>query len=100
MIHLNVDVLEQKIELLKYIAKNYKSLEITWEKIADSLDSLSVHDLAQDIRTKFCHSGIKMHVSCFIRAHNMKYHVMQRLRLVMVHQTKTIIINQVMFCVW
>lgn len=45
---------EQKYALYTKISRNYRSMRITWDKIADALDELRDEDLALEIRRKFC----------------------------------------------
>ncbi|XP_064399925.1 NACHT, LRR and PYD domains-containing protein 3-like isoform X2 [Halichondria panicea] len=44
----------QKIALFQFIAKNYKSLRITWSIIADALHDIDYGDLSSIVRRKYC----------------------------------------------
>ncbi|XP_064399809.1 uncharacterized protein LOC135346186 [Halichondria panicea] len=44
----------QKIALFQFIAKNYKSLGITWSIIADALHDIDYGDLSSVVRGKYC----------------------------------------------
>ncbi len=60
---LYIDTEGQKIALFQYIAKNYKTLGITWSRVAEALSDIEYGDLAAAIREKHCpyvwvHSGI------------------------------------------
>ncbi|XP_064399812.1 protein NLRC3-like isoform X2 [Halichondria panicea] len=44
----------QKIALFQFIAKNYKSLGITWSIIADALHDIDYGDLSSAVRGKYC----------------------------------------------
>ena len=46
----------QKIPLFQFIAKNYKSLGITWSIIADALRDIGYGDLSSVVRRKYCTS--------------------------------------------
>ena len=47
------DIKQQQFELFSYISKNYKKLNITWEKIAHVLEEyLQMGDLAEEVRRK------------------------------------------------
>ncbi len=49
----SVDIEQQKHEVFLFMAKNSMTLEITWEKIADTLEHfMSMGNLAHNIRTK------------------------------------------------
>ncbi len=50
----SADTEGQKIALFQYIAKNYKSLGITWSRVADALSDIEYRDLAVAIREKYC----------------------------------------------
>ncbi len=50
----SVDIEQQKYEVFSFVAKNSMTLEITWEKIADTLEQfINMGNLAQNIRMKF-----------------------------------------------
>ena len=40
--------------VFRHISSNYKSLGITWDKVAEALDFVNDNDLAKDIRKKYC----------------------------------------------
>ena len=44
----------QKIALFQYIAKNHKSVGITWSSIADALRDIHAGDLSLRIREQYC----------------------------------------------
>ena len=53
--HFTVDVEDQKFALFSKISRNYRSMQITWDKIADCLERfVKDRDLAMEIRRKFC----------------------------------------------
>ena len=52
-----LDTESQKIALFQYIAKNYKSVEITWNSIADALRDIHAGDLSLRIRELYCNAG-------------------------------------------
>ena len=51
---LNSDIEGQKIALFQYIAKNHRSIGITWSSIADALKDIHAGDLSLRIREKYC----------------------------------------------
>ncbi len=55
-ISVHADTEGQKIALLQFIAKNYKSLGITWSIIADALSDIDYGDLSSVVRGKYCTS--------------------------------------------
>ena len=44
----------QKIALFQYIAKNHKSVGITWSSIVDALRDIHAGDLSLRIREQYC----------------------------------------------
>ncbi len=49
------DIEQQQQDVFSFVAKNYKVLGITWEKIAVTLEQyLDMGNLAQAVRKKFC----------------------------------------------
>ncbi len=50
----HADTEGQKIALFQFIAKNYKSLGITWSIIADALHDIDYGDLSSAVRGKYC----------------------------------------------
>ena len=44
----------QKIALFQYVAKNNKSVGITWSSIADALRDIHAGDLSLRIREQYC----------------------------------------------
>ncbi len=46
------DTESQKIALFQYIAKNYKTLGITWSRVVEALSDIEYRDLAAAIREK------------------------------------------------
>ena len=44
----------QKVALFQYIAKNHKSVGITWSSIADALRDIHAGDLSLRIREQYC----------------------------------------------
>ncbi len=53
---MHADTESQKIALFQFIAKNYKSLEISWSIIADALRDIDYMDLSSAVRGKYCTS--------------------------------------------
>ncbi len=51
---MGADTEGQKIALFQFIAKNYKSLGITWSIIADALCDIDYGDLSSAVRGKYC----------------------------------------------
>ena len=49
-----LDIDGQKIALFQYIAKNHKSVGITWSSIADALRDIHAGDLSLRIREQYC----------------------------------------------
>ena len=52
-----LDTEGQKIALFQYIAKNHKSVGITWSSIADALRDIHAGDLSLRIRELYCNAG-------------------------------------------
>ena len=52
-----LDTESQKIALFQYIAKNHKSVGITWSSIADALRDIHARDLSLRIRELYCNAG-------------------------------------------
>lgn len=51
---MHADTVNQKIALFQYIAKNYKTLGITWSHVVDALCDIDYGDLSEAIREKYC----------------------------------------------
>ena len=50
----STDTEGQKIALFQYIAKNHKSVGITWSSIANALRDIHAGDLSLRIREQYC----------------------------------------------
>ncbi len=50
----HADTEGQKIAVFQFIAKNYKSLGLTWSIIADALRDIDYGDLSSAVRGKYC----------------------------------------------
>ncbi len=54
---LSTDINKQKMALCQYIVANCELHEIDWNKIADTLRSISMEHLAVKIRENYCQQG-------------------------------------------
>ncbi len=63
--YLITDIDGQKLALFLKISRNCVAMEITWEKIADTLEEfVDKRNLAQQIRTKFCRPPVEERFKC------------------------------------